>query len=39
MQKKTPPGHWIQKVQQIYLCWEHYKQFVKSPKSQVSEKW
>ena len=24
MQKKTPPGHWIEEVLQIYLCWEHY---------------
>ena len=24
---------------QIYLCWEHYWQFAKSPDSQVSGKW
>ena len=24
MQKTTPPGHWIEKVKQIYLCWEYY---------------
>ena len=36
MQKATPPGRWIEEVQQIYLCWEHYWQFAKNHESQVS---
>ena len=39
MQKTPPLGHRKEEVKQIYLCWEHYLQFVKSPESQVSWKW
>ena len=39
MQKATPLGHWIEEALQIYLWWEQYWQFTKSPKSQVSGKW
>ena len=29
MQKITTLGCWIEEVQQIYFCWEHYYQFAK----------
>ena len=30
MYKTTPPGRWIEEVKEIFLCWEHCWQFVKS---------
>ena len=39
MQKTTLPSRWIEEVQRIYFCWEHYWQFAKSPVSQVSGTW
>ena len=39
MEKTTSWLHWLEKVYQISLCWEHYYQFAKSSEAQVSGKW